>query len=114
MITSDEFWSHIPCDLECHIYLLRRPDTNEIFYVGFSGDLERRLTQHTKRLGFTPSVEIIETLMWNGLGRTRVLQAERKWIAHYVNLGIELENIIDNPKVPQYYLKRTLKASKKY
>lgn len=85
------------------VYLLRDPRDGQVRYVGITrGRLSRRLAQHRytsdnphkrnwfrllDRLGLKAIIEEIERVPESISG-----DVERKWIAHYIGLGIRLLN----------------------
>ncbi len=92
--------------MESFIYVLRDPETNQVRYVGWTVNLEKRLVWHLrdkkrthkyywiallKERGLKPIIELVYTVKdgecWQDV--------ERKWIAYYRNIGENLTNATD-------------------
>lgn len=96
------------------IYVLKHPQTSEIFYVGQTVQtLELRLLGHINDSGYNkdksdiisqiiqtgnkPIIEAVETIISRCyIDRLAVNDREMFWIKHYKSLGCTLTNIADN------------------
>lgn len=89
-----------------YIYVLKDPRSGSVRYVGWSYDIKKRMSAHIsschrlqthnarwiKQLLAIGQMPMIETVEF-GTGDWR--EAERRWIAHYRNSGINLTNMTD-------------------
>lgn len=86
-----------------NIYCLKRPDTDEVFYVGQTEKtLEFRLSQHLVQKGSAAKYKVITELAEKGLKPTICLlettgpengdACEKKWIGRFISSGCCLLN----------------------
>lgn len=89
-----------------YIYVLKDPRYNTVRYVGWSYDVEQRISAHISTapkikshkahwirqllsVDLRPIIEVIE------FGDSDWREAEKRWIAHYRNIGADLTNMTD-------------------
>lgn len=100
------------------VYCLKRPDTDEVFYVGQTTlDLPKRLNQHFYQKNPAQKYIYIQDLLSRNIYPAIELleksetetarQCERKWIAHYLATGI---NLLNGNALPEHPLIDWLKA----
>lgn len=107
-----------------HIYILKHPETGEVFYVGkTTKDLKTRLSGHLSDTGLStakgqylqklfdaglrPEIEAIETIHGTCyIDKVKLSERELFWIKYFKNKGVELTNIAgieDDAKSAEYH-----------
>ncbi len=106
-MTNRESWKTVKANCKWVIYILRCPDTNQVRYVGWTGDAVNRMAVHRYRAKYICKTDCeiwVRGLLKDGkepikevvqYGEGPWEKSEQAWIRHFRAMGVPLTNLTD-------------------